>query len=315
MTGEGPESGRETSRDRPDRDHVSGRTERTSTLPSDEGVARTASIVRTNDVETYYERRGDGPPVVFVHAAVMDHGRWTAQLAALSDEFTTIAYDVRGHGRTGGSARASYSIELFAEDLDALVTALDLERPILCGLSMGGLIAQVYAARHPDRIAGLVLAETWTPDMSTLSERLLMASLRAAILPVRLLGYPRVQAAMAWVHERLNSGARGNYGQIVRLQAEAPKISSDEFAKIMRSLTAFRGADVDYSSIAVPTVVLYGENEPGTIQRQAELLATAIADATVKEVPGGGHASNIDSPEFFTAAVRDLAREARESAN
>jgi pimeloyl-ACP methyl ester carboxylesterase len=60
--------------------------------------------VRTNDIETYYERRGEGPPVVFVHGAIVDHSQWDPQLDALSGDYTTVAYDVRGHGRTGGHA-------------------------------------------------------------------------------------------------------------------------------------------------------------------------------------------------------------------
>ena len=57
----------------------------------------------------------------------------------------------------------SYSVELFAEDLHALVDALGLDRPVICGLSLGGAIAQVYATRYPDRLSGLVLAATFAP--------------------------------------------------------------------------------------------------------------------------------------------------------
>jgi pimeloyl-ACP methyl ester carboxylesterase len=128
--------------------------------------------VRTDDIETYYERRGSGPVIVFVHGAIVDHSQWTPQLEALSNENTTIAYDVRGHGRTGGSETDSYSIDLFAEDLEAFTTALDLDKPVLCGLSMGGCIAQAYAARYPERIGGLVLADTFTPELLDWRERL-----------------------------------------------------------------------------------------------------------------------------------------------
>lgn len=64
----------------------------------------------------------------------------------MSDEYTTVVYDVRGRGRTGGSAPDAYSVHLFAEDLAALVAALDLDRPVVCGLSMGGCVAQASAA-------------------------------------------------------------------------------------------------------------------------------------------------------------------------
>lgn len=260
--------------------------------------------VRTNDVETYYEHRGNGPPIVFVHGAILDHAQWEPQIDRLSDEHTTIAYDVRGHGRTGGSERESYSIDLFADDLDALLAALDVERPVLCGLSMGGCIAQVYAATHPERIAGLVLAGTFTPDLSTWDERIQMTVLRAVVPLVRLVGYERVQRAMAWIHERFNRGASGDYEAVERIQAEAPKMETNEFAKMVGSLTDFPETTIDVSAIAVPTLVLYGENEPGFVRRQARKLGTEIPNASVQEVPDAGHASNLDDPDFFTDAVR-----------
>jgi alpha-beta hydrolase superfamily lysophospholipase len=67
---------------------------------------------------TYYEDRATGPSVAFVHGAILDHAQWDFRMDALGDEYRTIVYDVRGHGRTGGSARERYSVELFADDLD-----------------------------------------------------------------------------------------------------------------------------------------------------------------------------------------------------
>lgn len=266
--------------------------------------------VRTNDVDTYYERRGTGPPVVFVHAAIMDHSQWAPQMADLSDEYTTIAYDVRGHGRTGGSAKDAYSVELFAEDLDALLTALDVERPVLCGHSMGGCVAQVYAARHPHQVSGLVLTDTFTPDLHSWQDKLPMALLGATVLPVRLIGYERVQKAKAWIHERFSEGASGDYEKVERLQADAPGMETGEFAKVVRSLTAFPATEVDLSRISVPTLVLYGENAPTFLRRQARKLAAGIPNASIRAVPGGGHASNLDNPEFFTTALWELLAQA-----
>jgi pimeloyl-ACP methyl ester carboxylesterase len=116
-------------------------TGRTNARPNESGAAIETGTVRTNDIETYYERRGDGPPIVFVHGMAMSTTEWEPQMAALAGEFTTVAYDVRGHGRTGGSDRGSYDVELYASDLDALLAAIDVGEPIVCGLSMGGCIA------------------------------------------------------------------------------------------------------------------------------------------------------------------------------
>jgi len=151
------------------------------------------STVQTNDVETYYERRDEGPPVVFVHGATVDHSQWDPQWDALSDDYEIIVYDVRGYGRTGGSPRGHYSIDLFADDLLVVLDALDIESAVLCVLSMGGCIAQVSATRHPDRVAGLVLADTFGPELLSRSEWLQRSVLlRAALLLVRVHGYERV---------------------------------------------------------------------------------------------------------------------------
>lgn len=261
--------------------------------------------VQTGDVETYYEQRGDGPPVVLVHGAVLDHAQWDEQVAALSEAYTTVAYDVRGHGRTGGSARRSYWFDLFAEDLRALIAGLDLERPVVVGHSMGGCIAQTYAARWPDELAGLVLADTFTPELLTRGEWLQRSVLlRAVVPPVRLLGYRRVEKALVWLHERIHGeDVSGDYDRVERLHEESPSMSTDEFVKVIRALARFHETDLDFAAIDVPTLVLYGEHEAGFLVRQAVKLAGELPDARVRVVPDAGHASNLDNPEAYTRAL------------
>ncbi|MGQ4554746.1 alpha/beta fold hydrolase [Halobellus sp. GM3] len=263
------------------------------------------ATVRTNDIETYYERRGEGRPIVFVHGAIVDHRQWMPQLDALSDEYTTIGYDVRGHGHTGGSAVAQYTLDLLADDLDALISGLDLDRPVLCGLSLGGCIAQAYASRHPDRISGLVLADTFTPGEWRWPERLQWAVLRATVPLTRLVGYQRVEKAMVWLQERLRGrNVSGDYARIEALRATGPTMETDEFAKVIGALLSVPRAEFDLSSLSVPTLVLYGEHEMGFVKRHAAKLAAELPRARVVEVPGGAHASNLDEPEFVTEAIR-----------
>ncbi|WP_440006084.1 alpha/beta fold hydrolase [Halomicrococcus sp. SG-WS-1] len=261
--------------------------------------------VQTNDIETYYERRGEGPPLVFVHASIVDRTMWKQQVDALSDDYATIVYDVRGHGRTGGSTEPEYTMDLFVEDLHALVTALGLDRPVLCGLSMGGAIALKYAATYPESIAGLILADTFTPRILTRGEwflrRLVM---NGFVPPVRLVGYERVEKANVWLTERLFGGSSGDYEKIERLRETGPKMATDEFAKVIRSMTRFHELSVDLSAITVPTLVLYGENELPFVKRHAAELAAHVSDVEVDEVPDAGHASNLDNPDYFTAAVQ-----------
>ncbi|WP_458204909.1 alpha/beta fold hydrolase [Haladaptatus sp. NG-SE-30] len=269
--------------------------------------------VRTNDIDTYYEQRGDGPPLVFVHASILDHSMWNQQVDALSEHYTTIVYDLRGHGRTGGSTESEYSMNLYAEDLHALITALELDRPILCGLSMGGTVALTYAARFPDRIAGLILAETFTPEILTRGEWFLFQIVYRAIVPsVRLVGYERIEKVNMWLTERFFSGSSGDYENVERLRETGPKMTTDEFVKVIRSMMRSHEMPLEPSAVTVPTLVLYGENELPFIKCHAAELAAHISDVEVDEVPDAGHASNLDNPDYFTTAVRTfLARSTR----
>jgi len=261
--------------------------------------------VETNGIETYYERRGDGPPVVFVHGAIVDHTQWAPQLDALADEYIVVAYDVRGHGRTGGSNRETYSVDLFAEDLAALIDALDLDRPVVCGLSMGGCIAMTYAGRYPDELSGLVLADTFGPVPLTLGERIQREALRLTIPPARLIGYERVERAMVWLQRRVaGEGVAGDYDRIEAIRERGPTMSTAEFAKVIRALATFDRTAVDLGAIDVPTLTLYGEHDAGFVRRQTRSLGSLIGHATLLVVPHAGHASNLDNEAFVDGAIR-----------
>ena len=262
------------------------------------------ATVQTNDIETYYERRGSGPPLVFVHGAMVDHTQWAPQFDALADEYTVVAYDVRGHGRTGGSDRETYSMDLFADDLAALVDALDLDRPVICGLSMGGCIAQVYAERYPDGLSGLVLADTFGPTPLSLGERVQRRALRATVPLARLVGYERVERAMVRIQERLSPGVSGEYQRIEAIREAGPTMETAEFEKVLGALVNFGEIPVGYRAITAPTLVVYGEREAAFIGRHAERMGRWIRNATVREVPNAGHASSLDNPVFVTDALR-----------
>ncbi len=264
--------------------------------------------VRTGDVDTYYEIRGEGPPVVFVHGMMMTTTMWAPQVDAFGDAYATIAYDVRGHGHTGGSDRDEYSMELFAEDLEALLDALGVDRAVVCGLSMGGAIAQAFAAAYPDRLAGLVLADTFPTGPMPLVGRLAMANIRFLARLARLVDYRTLNRLQLRVGNRLLPGVSGDEVTVQRLLEEAPTIPRAEFVKIADATARFPRRELDLSVVTAPTLVLAGEHYPLAYEGVKERLAAQLrnADPEVRVVPGGGHASNLDNPAAFNDAVADL---------
>ena len=260
--------------------------------------------IRTNDIETYYERRGTGPPLIFIHGAVIDdHTSWMPQVDRFSNEYTTFTYDIRGHGRTGGSHLPSYSISLFADDLEAFIDGLGLEQPILCGFSMGGMVAQTYAARHPDRVGSLIIADSLGPYVFTRRERIARVVFPKIALPiVRIVGYDRLKQSFRWILMRMYGKESDQFAEVERL----PSMDSNEVVKVLRAPATFHQSNINLSAIPAPTLILFGDHGLPYMQRHAAKLAAEIADAVVESIPATTHMLNVNNPEAFNAAIREF---------
>ena len=131
-----------------------------------------------------YERAGDGPPLILVHGFVGDSREWRRQLDGLSDEFTVVAWDAPGSGRSSDPP-PSFRMPDYADSLAAFVDALGLVRPHVAGLSFGGALALELYRRHRANPRSLVLAGAYAGWAGSLppevAEERLRLSLRSAI--------------------------------------------------------------------------------------------------------------------------------------
>ena len=117
-------------------------------------------VVRANGLEIAYERVGEGPPLVLGHGAAVDSRMWRPQLAALADEFTVVAWDEPGAGRSS-DVPADFALPDYANCLAALIDALDLGPAHVVGLSWGGTVALELYRHHPELVATLILVDTY----------------------------------------------------------------------------------------------------------------------------------------------------------
>ncbi len=101
----------------------------------------------------------DGPVIIFIHGFPFNKSMWDKQLKALKENYRVIAYDVRGHGDSD-SGTGDFSINLFADDLIAFMDALEIDKAILCGLSMGGYIVLNAIENYPERFDAIILSDT-----------------------------------------------------------------------------------------------------------------------------------------------------------
>jgi 3-oxoadipate enol-lactonase len=271
--------------------------------------------VEANGIDTYYEQFGDGPPIVFLHGGGSDHRIWAERAQALADEHTVVVPDLRGHGYTSETDQPEYTIDTYVEDVHALLDELDLDRPVVCGLSLGGMVAQRYAANYPETIAGLVTLGATTPERLSRT----MWFTRKVVPTVferlgRVVGPGRSERAMNRVFERIyGEETVGDIEAAERIKAEydpeVPELSEAEGEKQMEAVDGFRSLSIDYEDVAVPALLMYGEREFDVMADHAERMADLIPDAEAREIPEAGHNSHVDSPEFVVDAVREFVRE------
>lgn len=111
--------------------------------------------VAVNGFETYYEDEGEGMPIVLLHGATSDHQLWSHVVKELRDSYRLIRYDARDHGKSG-TPTTDYTVPDLTEDLQTIIDTLDLSAPLICGLSIGGYIAQQHAVTYPETARGYV---------------------------------------------------------------------------------------------------------------------------------------------------------------
>jgi pimeloyl-ACP methyl ester carboxylesterase len=257
-------------------------------------------VVRAYGLEIAYERVGKGPPLVFVHGASVDGRMWEPQLAALADEFTVVAWDEPGAGRSS-DVPTNFGLPDYANCLATLIEALALGRAHVAGLSWGGTVVLELYRHHPGLVATLILVDTYAGWKGSLPED----EVRARVAGVR-----RMLAAPAEEFDPTPPG----------LFAGDPPT---EFVPLLEQMAAtarpeslgtqlFVMAEADQRDllprITVPTLLVWGEldaRSPLSVARQFE---QAIPDTKLVVIPESGHVSNLEQPERFNDAVREFCR-------
>ena len=261
-------------------------------------------FAQTNNIRTFYEIHGEGRPIVLIHGGLVDCRMWQPQVEPFSKKYRVITYDIRGHGQTGGSEKRVYSVQLLAEDLRALLEQLQVDKPVVCGLSLGGIVAQTYAASHPADIAALILCDTAVSATLTSSDKVQTYLIGWSLAPsVRIMGARRF-TDYAFGLAKLMRGETW-FGQNVEAQTyvqEAMRaFDTAEMAKIYDLLVRFRTPELE--KIKVSTLITNGEHESQSVFRHAEYLQKHISNTQATTIPGAGHLSNVENPEAFNEQV------------
>lgn len=247
--------------------------------------------------QIFYEEKGKGEPLVFIHGVGLDHTMWHEQLNELSTHFRVIIYDMIGHGRSEHPP-GPYSLSQYVEQLLGLLNYLNIKKCHLVGFSMGGMVAQAFALKNKDRLKTLTI-------MSAVANR--TDEQRNAILQrvneVRLNGAGRTiePAIRRWFNQEYIKRDEEAVNRVrTRLQNNNP-------SSYLAAYTIFATADEELwpqlDQIDVPTLVVTGENDVGSTPDMSSQMHEKIKNSRLQIVPNMRHMLPIEGAETINEMI------------
>jgi 3-oxoadipate enol-lactonase len=241
---------------------------------------------------------GPGPLLVFSHALGLDHEMWAPVVEALAAQHPMLLYDHRGHGSSGYGGGA-WSLDDLVEDAAALIRAQADAPVVFVGLSMGGMVAQGLAVRHPDLLRGVVLAHT----VSGYGD----AARQAWAQRVETVRTSGMEAVVDTVVARyLGRDFLTDHPQVGEaLRATLLVNDSMSYAASCEAV-----AQVDWRAslpaVRCPTLVIAGRHDLGAPVEEAQRIAAAIPDARLEILEHSAHLSPIEEPLALVAALEQF---------
>lgn len=245
-----------------------------------------------------YERAGQGPPLVLVHGFVGDgRSTWASQIDALSDEFTVVAWDGPGAGRSADPPEW-FRLQDFADCLADFVAALGLRRPHIAGLSFGGAMILELYRRHPTVPRTLTLAGAYAGWAGSLPPEAVADRLRFCLDAAAL---PPEEFAAAMLPSMFAPSA-----DPARVASFAAAVRESHPAGFRTMSIACAEADLRpmLGEVCVPTLVLSGDQDVRAPLDTARALHAAIPRSHLVVLDGVGHVSAVEAADRFNTEVR-----------
>ena len=257
-----------------------------------------------NNVQLAYADHGVGLPVIFLHAFPLNRRMWEGELMALLGEgrYRLVALNWRGFGESEITNGIS-SMELFAGDVAGLMDALGIQNAILCGLSMGGYAAFAFLRKYPQRVAGLILADTRpgadTPEAQANRENVAQIAETQGTGAIADLQVPRL----------ISEYTRRHHPEVeARVRQLIDEATPQGIAAASRGMAQRANSTELLRDITCPTLVIVGEQDALIPPAVTQDYASRIPGAQFAVIPQAGHLSNLEQPEAFLQAIGGFLR-------
>ena len=248
-----------------------------------------------------YESQGQGTPLLFIHGFPLNRRMWEPQMGSLSPKAWMLAPDLRGHGDSEPVA-GPYSMAMLADDCVALLDALDIEQPaVVCGLSMGGYITLAMYRRYPDCIRGLILSATRagadSPEGKANRDKAIAQAENDGAAAIAASMLPKMMSPKTY---------ESNPDLVKRVESTMTSTSVPGIVGALEGMKMRPDSTPLLGEIAVPTLIIHGEDDQLIPVQEAQSMHAAIADSTIYLISSAGHLPNLEQPKMFNQAVKDF---------
>jgi 3-oxoadipate enol-lactonase len=251
--------------------------------------------IKANGIEINYVVEGAGPWVTMAHSLAGNLSLWDEQAKVLKNSFRVLRFDIRGHGDTSAPP-GPYSFDDLADDLHALLTALDITSTHFVGISLGAMLGEVYALNYPGVFESMVLADTTArrPDDAeqlwgnriTVAEQHGMKGLVDNLLS-RWLTAP-------YRYEHKQTATR--VGKVIRDTPVGGFVGCGHAIATLDVLHRLH-------EIQCPVLIMVGDHDHGTTPAQARQIRDNLPGSKLTVIPSASHLSNIEQPEVFNTEM------------
>jgi 3-oxoadipate enol-lactonase len=253
--------------------------------------------VSANGVRLYYELHGpeDGEVLVLSNGIMMSAASWAFQTAAVAKHHRVLLYDCRGMWRSEHPA-GPYSMEQHADDLAALLDALQIEKAHIGGISYGSEISMVFAIKYPHKTKSLIVIDGVSQVDPLLKAQtlpwLMAAERKDAEWLLRTSVHMNFSEAWIASHQEYIEASVVRYADL----------DMDSFVELMK---AFYNLDItaQLAQISAPTLVVVGEDDLIKGRKYSKIIVTHIKDSEYAVVPGSGHALCLDKPDILNTLL------------
>ncbi|GAB4466320.1 MAG: alpha/beta hydrolase [Anaerolineales bacterium] len=264
--------------------------------------------LNVNDIELYYETHGDGQPLVLISGLGYSLWQWHRMVPFLADHFQVITFDNRGVGQSA-KPEGPYTAQMLAADTVGLLDALNIEKAIIAGHSMGGFVAQAIALDYPQRVEKLILCSTnfggprhipVTPEAMKILTDVTSDALtrfKNGLVVSTAPGWAEKNPEMIqkWIQWRV-----ANPIEPVHYQAQ--------LAIGLALLPEAAAFENQLPRLKIPTLILFGAHDKVVPPENASLLAEKIANSQIILFPDAGHFFPIEIPEAASRAIIEFAK-------